>query len=106
MNILDSLYYYADLNSAAKLSARTAVIASEDVAYKEALAVLKNRRASISVHDRINHPVPVRAMVNRLLSLRKHQSATLEYTEKLITENLCMFDASGRLYLFNQKRFF
>ncbi|MEX5881882.1 hypothetical protein AB6G95_19390 [Proteus vulgaris] len=105
--MIDTLNYYQDLSPSAKATARTQVVACEAAAYKAELALAVSCAATSSIHSRISHnPNRIRALSNKLRLIRHYQTAPTEKVEKFIEENLCMFDACGRFYLFLKKAFF
>ncbi|PHM72277.1 hypothetical protein [Xenorhabdus sp. KJ12.1] len=105
MAIFDLLNYYQDLSPEAKTVARERVLAFEEEQYKSAVTRLK-RIAVSNIHILINNPYHIRSITNHLQTIRKYQQAPLYQVERWLIENLCMFDAAGRYYLFSQQSFY
>ncbi|WP_243211101.1 hypothetical protein JQ760_028315 (plasmid) [Klebsiella pneumoniae] len=106
MTISSSLLHYQDLSPAAKTVARSRVVAFEEAQYKKSVAHLKQNRPASSINTLVNDPYHIQRVVNRLQAVRKYQRASQHEVERCIEENLCMFDADGRYYLFIQKAFY
>ncbi|EIZ1086035.1 hypothetical protein MPI44_004583 [Klebsiella oxytoca] len=106
MTISSSLLHYQDLSQAAKAFARLRVLAFEEEQYKKSVAQLKKNRPASNINALVNDPYHIQRVVNGLRALRRYQRASQHEVERRIEENLCMFDADGRYYLFSQKAFY
>lgn len=106
MTISASLFHYQDLSPSAKALARARVMAFEEEQYKKLVAHLKQNRPASSINALVNDTYHIQRVVNRLQAVRKYQRASQHEVERAIEENLCMFDADGRYYMFTQKAFY
>lgn len=104
--MIDALYSYEELSQEAKQFARSNILATIFVNYQEKLNKLIASGTKESIHSRINNRTRYRVVINQLAFTRKCQTASQQWFEKLIMENLCQFDSKGRFYQFTKKAFF
>lgn len=106
MIISSSLLHYRNLSPAAKAVARSRVMAFEESQYKKMVDRVKKSHPVSNINKLVNDPYHIQRLIHKLQAVRKYQHAPQCVIERYIEENLCMFDAAGRYYLFIEKTFY
>lgn len=102
-----NLFAYDELNEQAKDFARQCVLYELYSGYKDKLNWVKeirNKQGKKSLNLRINTCL-FQKVVYSLQIWKKYQKLPVPNLERLIEENLCRFDITGRSYSFINKRF-
>lgn len=103
------LYKYSELSPAARVVARSAVLEHEYYhfnAHKRAFK-LKMIYGSNNINSRItNSPERIKKLSRMLAKIRKFEALDNSQFNKLMAENICMFNNVGGYYVFTEDKFY
>ncbi|QPB11480.1 hypothetical protein JT321_gp53 [Providencia phage Kokobel1] len=103
------LFKYSELSPAAQVVARSAVIEHQRYYYnaEKRAAKLMNIHGCVNINWRItNRPNRFIKLSRKLALIKKFESFSDIQFNKLMAENICMFNNAGGYYVYSEDKFY